>query len=272
MYLAELNGKLSQKEDILTSNVFSFFKYSDRQVFLYQFIKLLGLDVNQSEAKKAEFIFWPTYGDGTQPDLVIIIGKYYLLFEAKLDSHFGLATAKTQHQLIREWEGGSLEARNLKKIFKLIAVTAHYSRHQFINEISNISLPEIIWINWHKIALLIEEIISNYGILRSETLLFAEDLHSLLVRKKLRKYAGKEIFSGQDLLIEPPMYLFLNPSTAQYRGDFIGFTTTLCNTPKLKLIDGIIFHSNKKFIFNLHSKKLLTENMHTIFFKAVNNE
>jgi hypothetical protein len=38
MYIAELKGKLSltdeRKEDILTSNVFSFFKYSTRKVFL----------------------------------------------------------------------------------------------------------------------------------------------------------------------------------------------------------------------------------------------
>jgi len=38
MYLAEICGKLSSKvegiEDILTSNVFSFFKYSKRTIFL----------------------------------------------------------------------------------------------------------------------------------------------------------------------------------------------------------------------------------------------
>ena len=37
MYLAELHGKLSSKvqkmEDVLTSNVFSFLKYSEREVF-----------------------------------------------------------------------------------------------------------------------------------------------------------------------------------------------------------------------------------------------
>ncbi len=46
MYLAELHGKLSsnveRKEDILTSNVFSFFKYSNRKVYLKELMKLLG--------------------------------------------------------------------------------------------------------------------------------------------------------------------------------------------------------------------------------------
>jgi len=45
MYLAELHGKLSQRiermEDILTSNVFSFFKYSTREIFLKGYLNEL---------------------------------------------------------------------------------------------------------------------------------------------------------------------------------------------------------------------------------------
>jgi len=44
MYLAELHGKLSSKiqrmEDLLTSNVFSFFKYSTREIFLKEYLSL----------------------------------------------------------------------------------------------------------------------------------------------------------------------------------------------------------------------------------------
>ena len=47
MYLAELHGKLSSKlegmEDLLTSNVFSFFKYSTRKIFLKSYLAELGL-------------------------------------------------------------------------------------------------------------------------------------------------------------------------------------------------------------------------------------
>ena len=43
MYLAEIHGKLSakleRKEDILTSNVFSFFKYSNRSKYLMSLIQ-----------------------------------------------------------------------------------------------------------------------------------------------------------------------------------------------------------------------------------------
>ena len=48
MIIAELNGKipsnLDGKEDILTSNVFSFFKYCDRQL-LKDYLFHLGLDL-----------------------------------------------------------------------------------------------------------------------------------------------------------------------------------------------------------------------------------
>jgi hypothetical protein len=93
MYEAELRGKLSTNlqtsEDILTSNVFSFFKYSDRKVFLQQYLHQLGIDVSRQDVKSAQFIFWPRFDDQTEPDLVLIVGNYYILVEAKYSSSFG---------------------------------------------------------------------------------------------------------------------------------------------------------------------------------------
>ena len=93
MIHAELRGKLpehnpDQREDILTSNVFSFFQYADRQVFLYELLKSWHLDVTAEEAREAEFHYWPQLADGTEPDLVIVVGQYYLLIEAKYRSGF----------------------------------------------------------------------------------------------------------------------------------------------------------------------------------------
>jgi len=86
MYLAELRGKLSSRvermEDVLTSNVFSFFKYSSRTIFLKRYLNDLGFKVSDQDAEKAEFRFWPVFEDGTEPDLIIIVGDYYLLIEA----------------------------------------------------------------------------------------------------------------------------------------------------------------------------------------------
>lgn len=51
MYQAELNGKLPfricRMEDILTSNVFSFFKYSNRSIFLKKFLGKLVLNMGK---------------------------------------------------------------------------------------------------------------------------------------------------------------------------------------------------------------------------------
>ena len=67
MYQVELRGKLPSilvgKEDILTSNVFSFFKYSDRTLFLKALLKHLEIPIGQKALKDASFSFWPTYED-----------------------------------------------------------------------------------------------------------------------------------------------------------------------------------------------------------------
>ena len=69
MYIAELRGKLSSRvecsEDILTSNVFSFFKYANREIFLKRYLANLGFDITTEEAINAQFIFWPVFEDGT---------------------------------------------------------------------------------------------------------------------------------------------------------------------------------------------------------------
>src|SRR5271157_4611599 len=121
MYLAEIHGKLSRQtenqEDILTSNVFSFFKYSDRKNFLYGFVQSLGLGISINDALNAEFLFWPRYEDNTEPDLVIIMGDFYLLVEAKYHSGFGQETQSKEHQLVREIEGGIIESKKLEKKF-----------------------------------------------------------------------------------------------------------------------------------------------------------
>src|ERR1035437_6951913 len=110
MMLAELHGKIpsriEHKEDILTSNVFSFFKYSNRK-YLKDYFSSLCIAVPLEDAEKAEFLFWPCYEDKTEPDLVIICGDYYILIEAKLYSDFStriidIETKEVEAQLERE--------------------------------------------------------------------------------------------------------------------------------------------------------------------------
>jgi hypothetical protein len=97
MFQAELNGKLpssaSDREDVLTSNVFSFLKYSHRQTYLRQFLRLAGLNIKTSELHRVKFEFWPNYDDGTEPDVIIETDTCYLLVEAKYFSALPRKTA-----------------------------------------------------------------------------------------------------------------------------------------------------------------------------------
>jgi len=70
MYLVEIRGKLSSRlenmEDILTSNVFSFFEYANRTVFLKGYLHELGFEICEHEAIEVVFDFWPRYEDSTR--------------------------------------------------------------------------------------------------------------------------------------------------------------------------------------------------------------
>lgn len=132
MYHAELNGKLpssaSDREDVLTSNVFSFLKYSHRPTYLRQFLRLAGLDIKTSELHRIRFEFWPNYEDGTEPDVIIETDTSYLLVEAKYFSGVAEENGNPAGQLIRECETGSMEARNRAKSFHLLLLSDDATR------------------------------------------------------------------------------------------------------------------------------------------------
>jgi hypothetical protein len=184
MYLAELHGKLSSrlecKEDILTSNVFSFFKYCNRSVFLRDYLQSLGFDVNVKQANEAEFLFWQRYEENTEPDLIIRAGKHYILFEAKYFSDFDEGTSKTKAQLIREIEAGLLEAGNFNETFTLVAITADYCYKDY--KFASVP-PEyrkyIKWTNWYRIASFLQDILNKDALTDLERI-FTSDLYSLL--------------------------------------------------------------------------------------------
>lgn len=126
MYLAQIHGKLPSefkgREDLLTSNVFSLFKYGDRNVFLKKFLELLEISATEDELNKADFVFWPVFADKTEPDLIITVGEYYLLIEAKLFSPFGKEQLDKKSQIKREIDEGLKQVGNSEN-FYFIAVT-----------------------------------------------------------------------------------------------------------------------------------------------------
>lgn len=253
MYIAELKGKLPTKikrsEDILTSNVFSFFKYSNRSLYLSNLLSVLELsDVTEHELEEAKFIFWPKFDDNTEPDLVIIVGKYYLLFEAKYFSDFADETLTTKKQLQREIEGGLIESRVLKKKFIIIAITANSIKPLLIYKHIPIEFKKYFkWINWQSISKILLKIIEDKHS-NIPNIHFAKDLFALLDSKKLRGFMTFEHIKNI-IIMKNPKVIFFQANTALYRGIFIGFQTILSKNPKINTMKNNIFYH--KTFFNL---------------------
>jgi len=270
MYLAELRGKLSSRvermEDILTSNVFSFFKYSNRDIFLRNYLNELKFKVSTKEAEEAEFKFWPVFEDGTEPDLVIIVGEYYLLIEAKYFSGFGEKTETTDDQLKREIKGGQLEAFSYGKEFYLIAITAdyYYKKDKFV-VIPQEFHPHFKWTNWQSVSSFLDNILSSNPNIKGPERDFCLDLYNLLDKKHLRSFQNIT-YNGP--LLKDYSSIFFNAKTAKLRGDFIGFVDSLSLTKGLKPVRKTVFFSSSKRIFESLSKlEKLKQVKSPIFFK-----
>lgn len=264
MYIAELKGKipssLTRKEDLLTSNVFSFFKYADRKTFLKPFLKGLNFAVSDKDVSEAEFLFWPTYEDRTEPDVVLIVGPHYILFEAKYFSGFGEETELYEDQLTREMKMGSLNANRLGKKFCLVAVTADYSEpKKLFMKIKH--LGKYLWISWHDVTLFLERTISAEIKDRE----FAEDLYSLLIKKNLRIFDGYQNISVGGLGKENK-FVFFDYIDANYRGAFIGFLNAYSKwLKKIERYEFLFFNMKKNFSWGIEEKQFY-QVKHQIYF------
>lgn len=254
MYLAEIRGKLSGKiensEDILTSNVFSFFKYANRQLFLKRFLaNNLRIHVSDEDAENAEFLFWPRYTDRTEPDLVLIVGKYYLLIEAKFQSPIDW------EQLLREYENGSFEANNLDKEFYLIALTADYLKpEQFQPVRIKLHFSNFRWINWQQIMHFLLETLEQEG-LPSTIWLFCQDLCELLEGKNLHSFRDFNGVLNRIPVLQHFRRIFFAYETAALRGDFIGFQNTLSHLERMAKLPQWVFFEGQPLFAGLSDKK-----------------
>lgn len=230
MFAAELGGKLPsgvrQLEDILTSYVFGFLRYSARSVYLSGFLnEVIGLEVTHDQARAAEFRFWPTLPDGTEPDVVVVVGAYYVLFEAKLFAPFDQGSEARLPQLVREAEGGKAEADREGKTFVLAAVTndSCCTSERFVG--LDGACTSIHWINWQRIAQIVLRVLEQQ-MHAAPDYEFARDLLALLDARHLRGYRGfHEIPLPMLPLQRGP--LFLQADTMEYRGDFLGYPAAL---------------------------------------------
>ena len=254
MYFAELRGKLPSKmermEDILTSNVFSFFKYSTREIFLKGYFSELGFSISDQEAKEAKFVFWPRFEENTEPDLVIIVGDYYLLIEAKYFSEFGGETEKTKAQLLRELEGGWLEAKNYGKDFNLIAITGdYYFKKEKISIIPRRFISNFKWTNWQFVSTFVTNLLETSKHIKKHERDFASDLCNLLDKKNLREFQSFDLTYKQDFLLKEYASVFFEAKTAKFRGAFIGFMNSLLFDKKISPWRARIFLMSEREIF-----------------------
>ncbi|GAJ25078.1 unnamed protein product, partial [marine sediment metagenome] len=210
----------------------------------------LGFDISNQEAKNAEFIFWPRFEKNTEPDLVIIVGEYYLLIEAKYFSGFTEETKKTKAQLLREIEGGKLEAKNYGKDFRLIAITAdHYYKEDKFEIIPSDFIPRFKWSNWQSVSSFLYNILESSRDIKKQERDFALDLYNLLDKKNLRDFLGLSSLYNVSAFLKSYASVFFEARTAKFRGDFIGFMQSLSFEKKISLPKKTIFFNNQKKIF-----------------------
>lgn len=273
MYQAEIHGKLPRtlaySEDILTSNVFSFFKYANRKLFLYRYLNGLGINVSESQAESAVFDFWPTFDDYTEPDLVLMVGDYYVLVEAKYTSSFGKERGDIQHQLIREYHGGKTEAEKLDKTFILLTITADPFYHSVIFQgTPDWLVREVLWTHWQGMTIFLEKILEENPNIRQEDLIFAKDLKDLLIKKRLRAYIGKDAFElDYEIGQLPEDFIFFDASTAEYGRIFEGFQAILPEDPVEET--KFLFYSTTKMasFFDFDLRDDVEENQGYIFYR-----
>ncbi len=224
MIQAELHGKLPSQyerwEDVLTSNVFGFFKYSDRLLFLRELLSFLGVNCSSSELQSAEFRFWPTFGDGTEPDVVIDMSSHMIVIESKYFSGFSPEHGEQAGQLIREVEQGGLEAGSRNLV--VVAITADtLPPTPLLDSIPRKIRSTVKWINWQAITRLLLSIGGISREIPDRERLFVDDLVALLERKHLRGFGSFDHLPQCSEFRSDTM--FFDPQTARFRGAFLGF-------------------------------------------------
>lgn len=274
MYQAELKGKLppsaSGREDLLTSNVFSFLKYADRTVYLGEFLgQLAQLDIPAAELPAVSFHFWPCLDDGTQPDVVIESETHYILVEAKYHSGVGEEEGNPAGQLVRECEAGAMEATNRGKIFNLLLITDDpIQPNRLFSHMPPRHRGCATWTNWQSVARLLLEQLETAAT-AAPNYLFAQDLYDLLDHKHLRGFITFARLADTPI-VPVTREVFFAAATANFRGDFIGIVPALSVLASVKAQSSTLFFTtDSPFILPIITGPLFTGH---IFYPTTNHE
>jgi hypothetical protein len=220
MYRTELHGKLPSElwssEDLLTGIVFALFQYGDRTRFLGPWLRSLGLHVSDADAIGGEFRYWPQFPDGTEPDLLLLVGTYLILVEAKLTADFGTDVCDaSRNQLRREVRQGKAAAAVEGREFQLITLTAElFPRSQLYADLDEHDRRRWHHVSWQAIAGWLD------GLAESVHSEMSRDLLEVLRRRGLHRFQGFRSVSAITAPLRGPA-IFFSPSalrTLRFRG------------------------------------------------------
>jgi hypothetical protein len=210
--LAEVHGKLNaesidpveRSEDLLTDAVFGSLRHLPYDKALGVVLRLVGISPTIEELNECDVLLWPQVplsgwsGKVIEPDVIVVIGKRMVVFEAKLHSPFdtsyrdpaateprGLHQLAVQHHAVARWARGS--GRELAKV---VAVTASpqipiSDLDQALRDADTLGHPQAIfgWLSWHRIG----EALDGVTGLRVHERTLVQDLLALMEGRGVRR-------------------------------------------------------------------------------------
>lgn len=246
MTIAELHGKLptlEAKEDLLTSDVFSTFRYLPVNRALIPFLRKAintrsGQPISNvfTDCLTADYVFWPkTTRYKREPDVLILITRktkapIATIIEAKFYSGRSDANRTQSKQEFKAYDGDQLAEqyvdlmKNEMDLNKQQKQMLHESDHRFLlfvtahdalpRKITDDSLNKLLkhdpnthslyWINWQAAFDVAKETLETQ-ILDDGQRFLLEDLRDLLQRKGLTSFQG---FHPPAKLIQPKHYFW----------------------------------------------------------------
>jgi hypothetical protein len=195
---AELHGKVSSQtaladdarlEDTLTSAVFGALQYLPRSTALRAVLvqAFPGLSWTEAECRGARFEFWTTFYDGTEPDVLVTVGRRLVVIEAKYGAAFGV------RQLEGAWFGGQqvTDARGLETVL-LLAVTMNLGTEP--KDVSDFREEadlgdQVAHLSWQQIGLVLDDL----GLATQEARDLCADVLAVMEKRGVRHvYTGIE--------------------------------------------------------------------------------
>ncbi|KRF35537.1 hypothetical protein [Terrabacter sp. Soil810] len=209
--LAEVHGKTDpestlpgdRSEDLLTDAVFGTLRHLDPRHGLGPLLTILGVTPKPDEWDHAEILMWPQIpmprwpGRVIEPDVIVVVGRHVVVFEAKLHSPFSTYTGPhasqdrdvhqvaVQYAAVRDWAQG----RRLNDPV-MVAVTADGQRPESLEQAASDMTTitgrlglKVHWLPWHHIAAVLE---AQLG-LRPHEARHRQDLLTFMDRRGVRR-------------------------------------------------------------------------------------